>query len=107
MVLGPVSISLLRVEGGFVVMAIFYLLAALSVSRLPKDRPMPRAESALSGWQSLWGDIQESLQFIRGQRRIQAAMTQLVTIATLIMVMAMLAPGYAARVSRHVAQRTR
>ncbi|MCU0507170.1 MAG: MFS transporter [Anaerolineae bacterium] len=98
MVLGPVSINFLNVEGGFVVVAIFYLVAALSVSRLPVDRPLPRQESATSGWQQLWGDIKESLQFIRGQRRIQAAITQLVTITTLIMIMAMLAPGYAARV---------
>jgi MFS family permease len=98
MVLGPVSINFLNVEGGFIVVAIFYLVAALSVSRLPVDRPVPRQESATSGWQQLWGDIKESLQFIRGQRRIQAAITQLVTITTLIMIMAMLAPGYAARV---------
>jgi MFS family permease len=98
MVLGPVSINFLRVEGGFIVVAVLYLLAALSVARLPVDRPQPRDQSALSGWQQLLGDIKESLQFIRGQRRIQAAITQLVTITTLIMVMAMLAPGYAARV---------
>jgi MFS family permease len=98
MVLGPVSINFLNVEGGFIVVAIFYLVAAISVSRLPVDRPIPRRESATSGWQQLWGDIKESLQFIRGQRRIQSAITQLVTITTLIMIMAMLAPGYAARV---------
>lgn len=98
MVLGPLSTNLLRVQGGFVVLAVLYLLAALSVSRLPLDRPARHAQAAMSGWQQLWGDIRESLQFIRGQRRIQASMTQLVTIATLIMVMAMLAPGYAARV---------
>lgn len=98
MVLGPVSISLLKVEGGFVVMAVMYTIAAISVSTLPMDRPAARAESALSGWQQMWGDIRESLQFISGQRRIQSAIAQLVTIATLIMIMAMLAPGYAARV---------
>jgi MFS family permease len=98
MVLGPVSINFLRVEGGFIVLAALYLLASLAVARLPVDRPERQTESALSGWQQLWGDIRESLQFIRGQRRIQAAITQLVTITTLIMIMAMLAPGYAARV---------
>lgn len=98
MVLGPISISLLKVEGGFVVVAVLYLIAAISVSTLPKDKPARRAVSALSPWRQLWGDIQESLHFIGGQRRIQAAMIQLVTIATLILVMAELAPGYAARV---------
>lgn len=98
MVLGPVSITLLKVEGGFVVMAVMYTIATLSVSTLPADKPLPRAESPLSGWQQLWGDIRESLRFIGGQRRIQSAIVQLVTIATLILIMAMLAPGYSARV---------
>ncbi len=98
MVLGPISISLLRVEGGFVVVAVLYLIAAISVSTLPKDRPAGRTTSALSPWRQLGRDLHESLTFIGGQRRIQAAIVQLVTIATLILIMAMLAPGYAARV---------
>ncbi len=53
MVLGPISISLLAVEGGFVVVAVLYLIAAISVSTLPKDTPTPRAPSALSPWRQL------------------------------------------------------
>ena len=98
MVLGPLSISLLRIEGGFVVVAILYLIAAVSVSTLPMDKPAARDVVAVSPWRQLGADLREGLQFVRGQRRIQAALVQLATIATLIMVMAMLAPGYAARV---------
>ena len=98
MILGPISISLLRVEGGFVVVALLYLIAALSVSRLPKDKPVPQTTSELSATQRFWRDIRESLHFIGGQRPIQSAIIQLVTIATLILIMAELAPGYAARV---------
>lgn len=98
MVLGPISISLLRVEGGFIVVAVLYLLAALSVARLPKDTPVQHPQSELSAWRRFWGDIHESLQFIGGQRPIQSAIIQLVTIATLILILAQLAPGYAARV---------
>lgn len=99
MVLGPISISLLRVEGGFVVVAVLYLVAAISVWTLPEDRPAaPHAASALSPRRQLWDDIHESLTFIGGQRRIQSAIIQLVTIAALILIMAELAPGYAARV---------
>ena len=98
MVLGPLSISLLRVEGGFVVVAILYLIAAISVSTLPKDQPVAHIAAAVSPWQQLAADIRESLRFVSGQRRIQAALLQLATIATMVMVMAMLAPGYAARV---------
>lgn len=98
MVLGPISISLLRVEGGFVVVAVLYLVAALSVSRLPQDTPAPHEASELSAWRRFWGDIHESLRFIGGQRPIQSAIVQLVTIATIIVILAELAPGYAARV---------
>jgi hypothetical protein len=98
MVLGPISISLLKVEGGFVLVAVLYLVATVSVSTLPRDKPMHKVASALSPWRQLLGDLHESLQFIGGRRRIQAAIIQLVTIATLILIMAELAPGYAARV---------
>lgn len=98
MVLGPLSISLLRVEGGFIVVAVLYLIAAIAVSTLPRDKPAARATVAVSPWRRLWEDIRESLQFVSGQRRIQAALLQLAVIATMIMIMAMLAPGYAARV---------
>ena len=36
--LGPLAISLLQVEGGFVLIALLYLGAALSVSMLPPDK---------------------------------------------------------------------
>jgi len=98
MVLGPLSISLLRVEGGFIVVAVLYLIAAIAVSTLPRDKPVARAPVAVSPWAQLWADIRESLSFVSGQRRIQAALLQLAVIATMIMIMAMLAPGYAARV---------
>jgi len=98
MVLGPLSISLLRVEGGFIVVAVLYLIATIAVSTLPRDKPAARLTAAVSPWAQLWGDIRESLQFVSGQRRIQAALLQLAVIATMIMIMAMLAPGYAARV---------
>ena len=99
LILGPLAISLLQVQGGFILIAILYLGAALSVARLPLDkRPEGRPQTAASGWQQLWGDFREGARFVTHHRRIQAAMVQLVTIATLVMVMAMLAPGYAARV---------
>lgn len=99
MLLGPLAVSLLRVEGGFVLIAALYLGAAASVATLPTDnRPTPSGEAAVSGWQRLWSEIREGWRFVSGQPRIQAAMVQLVTIATLVMIMAMLATGYAARV---------
>lgn len=98
-ILGPLAISLLRVEGGFILIALMYLGAALAVSTLPGAKWAPGAKRVdISGWRQLWTDFREGWQFVSGQRKIQAVMVQLVTIATLVMVMAMLAPGFAARV---------
>jgi len=100
LVLGPLAVGLVGVQGGFVIIALMYLAAAILVFTLPTDRPFPRAPKAdaVSPWQRLWGEFREGLSFISGRPRLQAAMAQLVTITTLVMVMAMLAPGYAARV---------
>lgn len=99
LVLGPLASSLLRIEGSFGLIAAMYLGAAILVATLPLDaRPGHRARTALSGWRRLWNDIGEGWKFVSGQRKVQAALSELITIATLVMVMAMLAPGYAARV---------
>jgi MFS family permease len=99
LILGPLAISLLKVQGGFILIAMMYLGATLSVSTLPMDkRPEGHHQSAVFGWQQVWSDFREGWHFVSRQRKIQAAMAQLVTVATLVMVMAMIAPGYAARV---------
>ena len=99
LILGPLATSLLQVQGGFILIAIFYLGATLAVSTLPMDRrPAGQHPSAAFGWQQVWPDFREGWHFVMRHRKIQAAMAQLVTVATLVMVMAMIAPGYAARV---------
>ena len=99
LILGPLATSLLQVQGGFILIALMYLGATLSVSTLPMDkRPEGHHQSAAFGWQQVWSDFREGWHFVSGHRKIQAAMAQLVTVATLVMVMAMIAPGYAARV---------
>ncbi len=99
LILGPLATSLLQVQGGFILIALFYLGATLAVSTLPMDRrPAGRHPSAAFGWQQVWPDFREGWHFVTRHRKIQGAMAQLVTVATLVMVMAMIAPGYAARV---------
>ena len=99
LILGPLVTSLLQVQGGFILIAIFYLGATLAVSTLPMDRrPAGQHQSVAFGWQQVWPDFREGWHFVTRHRKIQAAMAQLVTVATLVMVMAMIAPGYAARV---------
>jgi MFS family permease len=114
MVLGPVAVSLVRVQGGFVFIAAMYLAAALLVSTLPRDQQLtpetaeaPQGESSPgrrasvtheSGWQTLFREFREGWRYVLGHVTLRSAMAQLVTVTTLVMVMAMIAPGFAARV---------
>lgn len=98
-VLGPLAISLLRIEGGFALIAAMYLAATLLLTRLPRDVPLEHEDTnAASIWQALWTDLRQALRFLSGHRRLQANLVQLLTISTIIILLAMLAPGYAARV---------
>ena len=99
MFLGPIIVRLLRPGGGFIVISLMYLGAAILVALLPSDRHQLRPRSdAPSPWHQMWVEFKEGLSFIGTQPAIKAAITQLVTIMTLVMIMAMLMPGYAARV---------
>jgi MFS family permease len=86
------------VQGGFLIISAMYLGAAILVSTLPRDKPQVKAAEAAPGWREVWAEFGEGLQFVSSQPRLQSAMVHLVTVTTLVMVMAMLAPGYSARV---------
>lgn len=97
--LGPLIVKVVRPTGGFIAISAMYLAAALLVASLPSDRHQLRPRSATpSPWQQMWSEFREGLSFIGAQPAIKAAITQLVLIMTLVMIMAMLMPGYAARV---------
>lgn len=98
LVLGPVVVSLARLWGGFVVIALLYAVASALVAWLPRDPVRRRVADALSGWRRFLAEVREGWRFVWRQARVRLAMMQLVMVTTLVMVMAMLAPGYAARV---------
>jgi MFS family permease len=98
LILGPLVVSLASVQGGFLIISTMYLAAAVLVSTLPRDKPQVKAAETAPRWHEVWTEFREGLQFVSGQPSLQSAMVHLVTITTLVMVMAMLAPGYAARV---------
>jgi MFS family permease len=98
LILGPLVVSLARVQGGFLIISAMYLAAAILVSTLPRDKPQVGVKAAAPRWHEVWVEFREGLQFLSGQPQLQSAMVHLVTITTLVMVMAMLAPGYSARV---------
>jgi MFS family permease len=104
LILGPLVVSLARVQGGFLIIAAMYLAAAILVSTLPLDKPSAKTAGVAIGWREVWTEFREGLRFVSGQPQLQSAMMHLVTITTLVMVMAMLAPGYSARVLGMAAQ---
>ena len=97
--LAPLGIKLLGVEGSFAAIAIIYTGAAILVALLPKDNPCPSRNSyARSAIRRALAEVQEGWQFVGSHRPVLAALLRVTLIATLALIMAMLVPGFAARV---------
>ncbi len=97
-ILGPLSVKLIGVEAAFVLIAGMYLVAALSVSRIPRDEPTRTPQPAKTGWERARMELREGAEFVVTRPPVLVAMIHLTTIASLVMVVAMLAPGIASRV---------
>jgi MFS family permease len=98
-ILGPIMVRALGLEGGFVAVGMMYLGATVLVTLLPTDRaPAHTQQIVASPWRRLGSEFKAGVSFIATQPGIKAAMAQLITINTLVMVLAMLTPGYTARV---------
>lgn len=97
--LGPLGIKLAGVEGSFAAIAIIYIGAAILVALLPRDNPHPPRNSyAGSALRRAWAEVREGWQFVGSHRSVLAALLRMTLIATLALIMAMLVPGFAARV---------
>jgi MFS family permease len=97
--LGPLGIKLLGVKGSFAAIAIIYTGAAILVALLPKDNPRPAKNShAGSAIRRALAAVREGWQFVGSHRPVLAALLRVTLIATLGLIMAMLVPGFAARV---------
>lgn len=97
--LGPLGIKLLSVQGSFAAIAIIYTGAAILVALLPKDNPRPLRNSyARSAIRRVLAEVREGWQFVGSHRPVLAALLRVTLIATLALIMAMLVPGFAARV---------
>mgnify|MGYP001225655865 CR=1 FL=1 len=97
-IVGPLVVKLIGVEAAFVVIAGLYGVAALLVSQLPRDEPRPEHASARGSWQRVKDDLREGVSFVVSHRPVLASMINLTLIASLVMTLAMLAPGISARV---------
>ena len=98
-ILGPLATKLVGTRGAFVTIALMYAGAAAAVSRLPRQTVHSKGPiSPLSGWERTKADVREGWTFVMHNRRVLLALSHLTLIATVIMIMAMLAPGFASRV---------
>jgi hypothetical protein len=97
--LAPLGIKLLGVEGSFVAIAIIYIGAASLVALLPKDNPR-RARNSYAGSaiRRALAEVREGWQFVGSHPHVMAALLRVTLVATLALIMAMLVPGFAARV---------
>lgn len=99
-ILGPLAVKLIGTEAAFALVGVMYLLATLLVSRLPKDTPARVSQAARGAWNHAWAELKEGAEFVWKRPSVMLTMTHLTLIASLVMVMAMLAPGIANRVLR-------
>ncbi len=97
-VLAPLGVKILGVNRSFVMIAVIYLVAAILVSFLPRDAPKLIWNSKLSPLREAWEELQEGWRFVISHRPLYLAILQLTMVASLFLTLAMLAPGFAARV---------
>lgn len=97
--LAPAAVKLFGLPVTFGLMGGLYLLAFLLVLRLPRD-PARRVQglTASGGWDRMRREFREGWAFVAGNRHVNIAILHLTLVATLIMILAMLAPGLSARV---------
>ncbi|HUW13241.1 MAG TPA: MFS transporter [Anaerolineae bacterium] len=100
-VIGPLATKLMGTSGAFVTIAVMYLGATLAVTRLPRieaPRASAVAVASLSRWERTRAELSEGWRFVLKSRRVLLALAHLALVSTVIMIMSMLAPGFASRV---------
>lgn len=97
-IVGPLAVKLIGIDTTLLALACLYVIAALLVAQLPRDVPSRDRSDAHSGWQRVKRELREGASFVVTHRPVLLSMIHLTLIASLVMTMAMLAPGMAARV---------
>lgn len=97
-IVGPLAVKLIGIDTTLLALACLYVIAALLVAQLPRDVPNRDRSDAHSGWQRVKRELREGASFVVTHRPVLLSMIHLTLIASLVMTMAMLAPGMAARV---------
>lgn len=97
-IVAPLTVKVLGIKGAFGTVAAMYLAASILLSRIPRDKPRLVAEAGVSMLRTMWEELREGWRYVASKRSIIVALSQLTMTTTLLMMMAMVAPGYATRV---------
>jgi MFS family permease len=97
-ILAPLTVKVLGIKGAFAVVAFMYLVASLLLSRIPRDKPRLVVKAGASMLKTAWEELHEGWRYVAGKHSIIIALSQLSMTTTLLMMMAMIAPGYSTRV---------
>jgi len=96
--LAPLALKLGGVDGAFATISLTYLITALLLWPISTHEPQPDPRLAHNMWQNLWDELKAGWQFIIAEKSVLIAICQHALITMLTMIIAVLAPGFAARV---------
>ena len=98
-ILAPLGIKTIGIVGSLWSAVVLYAIATLLVAFVPRDQPAQKNNfDGLSAAQRAWNEIREGWQYTLRHRAILVAVLQLALVSMMTLIMAMLAPGFAARV---------
>ncbi len=99
-IFAPVVIKLFGVKAVFVIAAVLFGLAALFINWLPKGEAAAWQEPRSSdrATDGIWEDLIEGWRLLRAEPILGLAMVQLTVASTLVLLLAIMAPGFAGRV---------
>ncbi len=96
--MAPVSVKLGGVDGGFVVIALAYLITSVLIWFVSVNEPRRERQTDLNILPQLWQELKEGWSFIAGSHSVFVAISQHALVTMLTMILATLTPGFTARV---------
>lgn len=97
-IVAPLLVKIFGITNSFVLIALMYLLSTLMLAFIPRDVPQPGNSSDATALRRAWEEIKESWHFVTSHQPVYWAMIQSSLVMSLVMIMALLAPGFATRV---------
>jgi len=96
--LAPLSIKFGGVEGAFAAISLTYLLTSVLIWPISVSEPPPNVRLLQSALPRLWDELRAGWRFIVAKQAVFVAICQHALMTMLTMIIAVLAPGFVARV---------